>query len=154
MAALRICLEDFYRKHPDQFKRDEPEVKIQILRVKFLKDAWDLRNQVTPDNFLALARSKSLDSVMPEDKLGFLGRNDLLPPVAEIAFATRIGGTTSPIKVPDGYLIVHIVDKQPPDPAERTERIGQYGHPAEQPPAGGFHPGRRPAAQPPGKAHR
>jgi peptidyl-prolyl cis-trans isomerase C len=110
-------IEKYYRENMEQFMRKETEIKYVHMSIKTLGEAWRIRNQIIPDNFLILARKYSIDPVTNIKSLSFVTRNEVMPELAEVIFDIKIGGITPPIKTPFGYYIVKIIDKKGPGSA-------------------------------------
>ncbi len=114
----------YYQTHADNFVRSETEIKVASLVVESLKLAWEVRGLVTGENFIDLVQEYSIaDKLQNFDGLRFQKENDLDSCIAESAFNTRIGGTTTPIKCEDGYHLVRVVDKQNPGTTRALEDV-------------------------------
>lgn len=116
-------IEKYYQENVEKFTRTETDVKYVHLCVRTLAEAWKIRQQVTPDNFLELARQYSLDPVADPGSQPYLTRNEIMPELAEVIFDIKVGGTTPPIKTPFGYYLVKIIDKQLPGTLRPVESV-------------------------------
>ncbi|OGJ88342.1 MAG: hypothetical protein A2268_05535 [Candidatus Raymondbacteria bacterium RifOxyA12_full_50_37] len=108
------AIEKFYREHLAEFTRNETEIKYIHMCLKTLGEAWNIRRQVTPDNFITLARQYSIDSIEDINTLQYVTSREVMPELTSVIFDIKIGGTTPPINTPLGFFIVKIMDKQTP----------------------------------------
>jgi len=116
-------IEKYYQDNVDRFTRKETEVQYLHLNVKTLAEAWKVRSQVTPDNFIGLAGKVSSDPVADPATLPYLSRNEIMPELASLIFDVKVGGTTPPIKTPFGFYIVKVVDKKTPGTLKPLESV-------------------------------
>ncbi len=109
-----LQIQRYYEQHQNEFVRSQWELKSLHLLVLDNRLAWTLRQQITPDNFLALARQHSIDPVDDPEKAAYKTAGEMLPELAGVLMGIRVGGITNPIQTPHGSYIVQLLDKQPP----------------------------------------
>ncbi|MBD3390379.1 MAG: hypothetical protein GF418_00050 [Chitinivibrionales bacterium] len=101
-----------YEEHRDSFVRETDVIKSLEIVVDDLKTAWNVRNQVTHDNFLDLAVRYSTAPVQDPRSLPYVPVNLLPPAVADVVVAIKVNGTTAPIEVDGAFHIIRVLDKQ------------------------------------------
>ncbi len=74
--------------------------------------AWKVRNMVTSANFTELAVQYSTVPAQDPQTAPYIPVKNLPPDISAATSGIRLNGTTSPIKCPDGYHIIRIIDKQ------------------------------------------
>ncbi|MFW5775224.1 MAG: peptidylprolyl isomerase [Chitinivibrionales bacterium] len=102
----------FYEAHRDSFIRQDDVFKYLEIIVDDGKTAWKVRNMVTKDNFLDLAVRYSNTPVQDPRSVPFIQKQSLPKELADAMSNLRVEGTTTPIKMEDGYHIIRILDKQ------------------------------------------
>ncbi len=103
---------DYYEKHKETFIREWDVVKYIEITVENLTTGWKVRNMVTADNFLELAKEYSTTPAQDPGSVVFVPLKNIPPEIAEVVFNIRLNGTTSPIEMADGIHIFRVLDKQ------------------------------------------
>ena len=106
----------YYRAHPEEFTRQEDEVRVSEIMVSGLKEARDLvRRLRRGEDFTELAARYSLAPTATKGgDMGYFTREGLPPYLAKAAFSTPLGNISGPIKGDDGYYhIILVTDRQP-----------------------------------------
>ncbi|MBD3345595.1 MAG: hypothetical protein GF401_11085 [Chitinivibrionales bacterium] len=114
---------DYYEKNKHTFVRDQDVFKYMEIIVDDLKTAWQVRNLVRANNFPDLAARYSKLPVLDPRSLSYVPADEIPPVIAEVIPTIRTGGTTSPIKVNNGYSIIRVVDKQKAGTTSALEEI-------------------------------
>jgi len=103
----------YYEKNTAQFKREKAAIKCMQIVVDGAAEAWRIRNQLTPENFAAMAAAHSNAPAENPESLPYIALSDLPPEISQVAAALRIRGISSPVKSAIGHHILFILDKQP-----------------------------------------
>jgi hypothetical protein len=108
-----MAMNQYYEMHKEEFRRKVAEFKFASIRVQSYKQAIDVRNRATNDNFLALSAANSLDPT-PESmaSLGFKKLTEIPPCLTQDIASARIGAVTLPIACPDGMYLIKVVERQ------------------------------------------
>lgn len=105
-------INDYYEQHKESFIRESDVVKYIEILIESVKTGWQVRNMITPTNFLELAAQYSLIPIQDPQAAPFIPLKNLPPEISDVVFNIRLNGTTSPIKMPDGVHIIRVLDKQ------------------------------------------
>jgi len=106
-------VEQFFKDNRQLFVRDTPVYKYLQIVVDELRQAWQIRNKVTAENFLDLAAKYSIVPVEDPRSVIYLKETEIPPEVTAKLENLRVGGTTAPIKYAGQYSIIRLMDKQP-----------------------------------------
>ena len=119
-------IEEYYRKHKDDFKEKE-SVKAQHILVKVNKEddkkAWSAakkkaemirKKAVNGADFAALAKEYSDDPGSKNNggELGFFTRGRMVPEFEKAAFSLKKGEISEPVKTAFGYHIIKLEDRK------------------------------------------
>jgi foldase protein PrsA len=102
-------VEEYIQTHPDEFK-SEVEFHIRIIVVSTKEQANKVLTDLAKgEDFATLARDRSLD-----DDLGWIEENDpfVAAPIMNAAKQLKVGETSKPIAVDNGYAIVNLRDRR------------------------------------------
>jgi len=104
----------YYQTHPEEFTREEDEVRASEILVSSLKEARKIiRRLKKGEGFAELATKYSLAPSAPQGgDMGYFTRDSLPSYLAKAAFSTPLGNVSPPIKGGDGYHILLITDRQ------------------------------------------
>jgi peptidyl-prolyl cis-trans isomerase C len=123
-------LHKYYEEHKGEFERVHARhilVRVQgapmpvrpgqkeLTDPEALAKAQELRKKVEAGgDFAAIAREDSDDTSSGSNggDLGFFGRNQMVPPFEQAAFAMKVGDLSEPVKSPFGYHIIKIEAKE------------------------------------------
>ncbi len=105
-------IESYYQKHKDDFARNTAVAKYVEIVVDDAKTAWQVRNQITDENFLDLAARYSTVPVEDPRSAEFISIDRLPKEIGAVIEKTKLSGTSVPIEMGDGYHIIRVVDKQ------------------------------------------
>lgn len=129
-----IVPEKDIRKEYDVMKEKfvgREEVKASHILVEDEEDAKEIAKQLKDGaDFAELAKEKSIDTASGENggDLGYFTKDRMVPEFADMAFTTKKGATSAPVKSDFGWHIIKVEDKrpvQPPKYEEVRERIQQ-----------------------------
>ncbi len=104
-------IKEYYTNNKEQFTRDRDMIRFCEITVADMKTAWIVRNQVTLDNFYALATKYSKKPACEPDKAQYVALDDLPEEIRIVVSQIRVDGTTSPIQTAEGVSIFRILDK-------------------------------------------
>jgi hypothetical protein len=101
----------YFEQRKDSFVREEDALRFVEIVVDGAKTAWNVRNQVTSDNFLDLAVRYSKSPVQDPRAVPFIPLSSLPPQIEKAIGNLREGGTSLPVEMDDGYHIVRVIEK-------------------------------------------
>jgi len=104
----------YYRTHPEEFTRQEDEVRASEILVPSLKEAKKIIGRLGKgEGFAELAAKYSLaPSATKGGDIGYLTRDSLPPYLTKAIFSTPLGNISQPIKGDDGYHILLVTDRK------------------------------------------
>ncbi len=104
----------YYRAHPEEFTRQEDEVRASEILVPSLKEAKKIIGRLRKgEGFAELAAKYSLaPSATKGGDIGYLTRDNLPPYLTKAIFSTPLGNISQPIKGDDGYHILLVTDRK------------------------------------------
>jgi len=104
----------YYQTHPEEFTRQEDEVRASEILVPSLKEAKKIIGRLRKgEGFAELAAKYSLaPSATKGGDMGFFTRDSFPSHLAKAAFPTPLGNISQPIKGANGYHILLITDRQ------------------------------------------
>jgi foldase protein PrsA len=109
-------VEEYIQTHPDEFK-SEVEFHIRIIVVSTKEQANKVLTDLAKgEDFATLARDRSLDDNTSNGggDLGWIEENDpfVAAPIMNAAKQLKVGETSKPIAVDNGYAIVNLRDRR------------------------------------------
>jgi foldase protein PrsA len=109
-------VEEYIQTHPDEFK-SEVEFHIRIIVVSTKEQANKVLSDLAKgEDFATLARDRSLDDNTSNGggDLGWIEENDpfVAAPIMNAAKQLKVGETSKPIAVDNGYAIVNLRDRR------------------------------------------
>ncbi len=106
----------YYKTHPKEFIRQEPELKLSVIVLQnesTAREAWRqlIRGRL---DFKEMARTKSIHtSSQQEGDLGFLKKNDISDfSVQELVFSMKVGEISKPVHTESGYFILKVTGRR------------------------------------------
>ena len=116
-ARTRVTPEEartYYQSHPEEFTRQQDEMRASQILVPTLEEANSIRRQIEEGaDFSRLARERSDDpSSIEGGDLGYFTREDLLSEISKAVFAAAPGVLLKPIKTEFGYHVLLVTDLQ------------------------------------------
>ncbi len=105
-------VETYYEEHKEALTRNTAVAKYVEIVVDDAKTAWQVRNQITDENFLDLAARYSTIPVEDPRSAEFIPIDRLPSEIGAVIEKTKISGTSVPFEMADGYHIVRVLDKQ------------------------------------------
>lgn len=114
-----------YDENPEDFEVPHTR-RISAIAVANRSEALRLRPSLTPDNFAAVARRRSLDtSTAPQGgDLGFVAAGQLQGPFADAAFSSRPGQVFGPVRSPGAsYVYLGLVRAVRPARTQSFEEV-------------------------------
>lgn len=104
----------YYQAHPEEFTRQEDEVRVSEIFVSGIKEAKKIIRRLREgEDFAELAAKYSLaSSAAKGGDLGYFTRDSLPPHLAKAASSTPLGNISEPIKGDDGYYIILVTDRK------------------------------------------
>lgn len=105
-------VETYYEEHKEALTRNTSVAKYVEIVVDDAKTAWQVRNQITDENFLDLAARYSTIPVEDPRSAEFIPIDRLPAEIGAVIEKTKISGTSVPFEMADGYHIVRVLDKQ------------------------------------------
>jgi len=112
--------------------KSEPEVRARHILVETEDEAKAIVDQLKGGaDFAALAKEKSKDpgSAQNGGDLDFMGKSELVPEFAEVAFKMYPGQTSNPVKTQFGWHVIKLEEKrnrQPPTFEQLKDRIEAF----------------------------
>ena len=116
-SGTRVSEEEaraYYESHPEEFTRQQDEMRASQILVPTLEEANSLRRQIEEGaDFSRLARERSNDpSSIQDGDLGYFTREDLLSEISKAVFAAAPGALLKPVKTEFGYHVLLVTDLQ------------------------------------------
>jgi PPIC-type PPIASE domain. len=106
-------IQNYYNENKSRFVRDKIAARYVQIVVEDATTAWNVRTQVTPDNFLYLASKYSKISVADPRMVPYVDLSEIPPQIAQEISTIRVNGTSNPVKTDLGFHIIRVLDKQP-----------------------------------------
>jgi len=119
---------NYYNNHPEEFA-EKAEVRIrQLLFLKEGKDEELVRQEAlntrrsinTTEDFISVVQSYSGDPNADGD-LGYFKQGELRKELEEVAFSLQVGEISEVIETGEGFYIIQLIDKKPPQRAPLEE---------------------------------
>lgn len=118
----------YYNSHQEEFTQ---KAEVRIRQLLFLKEAKDeelvkmealtTRQSInTTEDFIKVIRSYSGDPNADGD-LGYFKQGELKKELEEVAFSLEVGQISEVIETTEGYYIIQLIDKKPPQRAPLEE---------------------------------
>jgi parvulin-like peptidyl-prolyl isomerase len=120
--------EERLRQEYDDRILEFSQVQVAHILVATQKEAEDLLQQATPENFADLARRLSLDegSAANGGDLGLQRPADLVQPFADATLEIPVGEVGGPVQTEFGWHLIHVIDRQTqPFEAVRADLLGE-----------------------------
>ncbi|TKJ35128.1 hypothetical protein CEE39_01580 [bacterium (candidate division B38) B3_B38] len=119
---------NYYNSHQEEFTQ---KAEVRIRQLLFLKEAKDeelvkmealtTRQSInTTEDFIKVIRSYSGDPNADGD-LGYFKQGELKKELEEVAFSLEVGQISEVIETTEGYYIIQLIDKKPPQRAPLEE---------------------------------
>jgi parvulin-like peptidyl-prolyl isomerase len=113
----------YYTENQELFRRTEESIRLVQLVVDKYATAVALKPQITSQSFQEIAQQHS---IAPVDEL----RSAPYVPVSELPDEFRValqsatpGMTAGPVKMEDGFYLLHVIDRQPAGSAAQFEEV-------------------------------
>ncbi len=104
-------VEQFYTEHSTEYVRNDDVIRFAVYSLSTVRDAWNIRNGLTENNFFSSASRYSKVSVIPKLEIPFVTKSSLPTDIQEKLFDIRVGGITTPIRVGEYVNLYLILDK-------------------------------------------
>lgn len=102
----------YYEEHAESYETPE-QAHARMIVVADAEEAHKIRATLTPANFAATAKEKSLSPEKADGgDLGFFGRGDMPQEFEDVVFSLRPGQISSVVKTEYGYHIFLLVEKR------------------------------------------
>jgi len=111
LAITNDQVQQFYDSHRSEFLRSDDVIRFAQYSLSTMRDAWNVRNGLTKDNFFSSAGRYSKVAVIPQMDILFVQKSSLPEDLQEKLFDIRIGGITTPIRVGEYVNLYLILDK-------------------------------------------
>jgi len=133
-AKTAATEEEMRKVYEDALKQmgEQEEVRASHILVETEDEAKAIVEQIKGGaDFAALAKEKSKDpgSAPNGGALDFMGKNELVPEFAEVAFKMYPGQTSNPVKTQFGWHVIRLEEKrtkQPPTFEQLKDRIEAF----------------------------
>lgn len=116
-------IQNYYNENKSKFVRDKNAARYVQIVMEDATAAWNVRAQVTPDNFLYLASKYSKIPVSDPRTVPYMNLSEIPPQIAQEISTIRVNGTSNPIKTDLGFLIIRVIDKQPKGSIRSIEEV-------------------------------
>lgn len=105
-------VQEYYERNKETFTRPKEVVRFLQIVVDKYSQALAIRNEATAENFLSLAAKHS--SLPAEDprSVPYIPFDELESGMAGALRNARPGSTRGPVKLDDGYCLLHLLDRQ------------------------------------------
>ncbi len=102
----------YYKKNQNQFVREKESVKYLDIAIDDSKKAWEVYRTVTKENFVNLASQYSKTPTFDSSKIPYTIVENIPAEIRQSITSLHINSISTPIKTPDGYHIINIIDKR------------------------------------------
>jgi peptidyl-prolyl cis-trans isomerase C len=102
----------YYKKNQNQFVRDKESVKYLDIAIDDSNKAWVVYRTVTKENFVNLASQYSKTPTFDSSKIPYTIIENIPLEIRQSITSLHINSISTPIKTPDGYHIINIIDKR------------------------------------------
>ena len=117
-------IKEYFEENKDKLGQEE-QVKASHILVEDEKTAKDLKKQLDDGaDFAELAKEHSTDPGSAENggELGFFGKGKMVKEFEDVAFATKVGEISEPVKSEKGYHIIKVEEKKEAKEATLEEK--------------------------------
>ncbi len=105
-------VQEYYERNEETFVRPKEVVRFLQIVVDKYSVASSLRSQANAKNFSALAAKHSKTPAEDPRSAPYLPLDELEPRLAAALKNARPGNTRGPVKLDDGYYLLHLLDRQ------------------------------------------
>ncbi|MEH6940245.1 peptidylprolyl isomerase [Bacillus sp. JJ722] len=105
---------EFFNQNKESFAQKE-QVEASHILVEDEAKAKEVQKKLDDgEDFAKLAKEYSTDTSNAEKggELGYFGRGEMVPEFDKVAFATKVGEISEPVKTDFGYHIIKVTDKK------------------------------------------
>lgn len=104
---------EYYESHSQDFVRQEPEIKLAVIRVFDADTAKMIQRNINRDNFQLIQKQHSKGTkVLSEEELRFQSEHQLDSCIREVAFKVPIGGVSNTVSCENSLYIIKVYDKK------------------------------------------
>lgn len=117
-------INEYFEENKEKLGQEE-QVKASHILVEDEKTAKDLKKQLDDGaDFAELAKEHSTDPGSAENggELGFFGKGKMVKEFEDVAFATKVGEISEPVKSEKGYHIIKVEEKKEAKEATLEEK--------------------------------
>lgn len=107
-------MKEFFNENKDSFAQKE-QVEASHILVEDEAKAKEVEKKLADgEDFAKLAKEYSTDTSNAEKggELGYFGKGEMVPEFEKVAFATKVGEISDPVKTDYGYHIIKVTDKK------------------------------------------
>jgi hypothetical protein len=117
LSASQVHISDsavqaYYENNSAEFVRPKDVVRYAQMVLDNYGLAVEVRNKATAANFLTLAATHSKQPVDDPRSLPYVEEDALPPKVAAALAGAPAGSTRGPVRMEDGYYLLHVLDRQ------------------------------------------
>jgi peptidyl-prolyl cis-trans isomerase C len=118
-------IQNYYNENKNKFLREKDAARYIQIVLEDANTAWNVRSQVTPDNFLFLASKYSKIPAADPRTVPYVNLSDMPPQIAKEINSIRVKGTSNPVKTDLGFHIINVLDKQPKGSIRSIEEVNE-----------------------------
>ena len=107
-------MKTYFEENKDSFNESE-QVEASHILVEKKETANEVREKLEAgEDFAELAKEYSIDTSNAENggELGYFSKGTMVEEFENIAFSTKVGDISNPVKTDYGYHIIHVTDKK------------------------------------------
>ncbi|MBD3243177.1 MAG: hypothetical protein GF331_21490, partial [Chitinivibrionales bacterium] len=105
-------VQEYYERNKETFVRPKEVVRFLQIVVDKYSVASSIRSEANAENFLALAAKHSKVPADDPRSAPYVALDELEPRLAAALKNARPGSTRGPVKLDDGYYLLHLLDRQ------------------------------------------
>ncbi len=112
-ALADSTVQEYYAQNQEMFRRADEVVRMVQLVVEKYGTAVSLKSQITPQNFQQVAAEHSIAPVDDPHSAPYVPMSELPDEFRNALRYAQPGVTAGPVKMEDGYYLLHMLDRQP-----------------------------------------
>jgi parvulin-like peptidyl-prolyl isomerase len=105
-------IQKYYNDNKSSFIREADVIKYAQILTESAKEAWAIRNRVSPKNFITVAAQHAGVPLDNFEDIPYIPLYEIPPEIRDALIKISENKISLPIKTPFGYHIIYVIDKQ------------------------------------------